>query len=709
MSIKSPHNSLCLGIFFLVFLLSHSSNALDILYEEIPVVLTPTRLKQSLADTPASVTVISKDTITALGVRNITDVLNLVPGMTVNVRNGGDTRVTYHSGNRSNPRRLQVLVDGIAIYEAWIAEVNWSLFPVPIQNIERIEVTRSPSTPAYGNNAFNGVINIITQHPEDSQGINMEYLDGGLNTNDWLVRFGHRLGSTHYRLTLDGQKDSGIDFSPFNEEGARDNRKIRRFNLYTSTAFDHKNSVDLFIRHNDGKFLQIKENEHGVRDISFPDVSLQQRAIGTQINYHATDHSQFIFKSSYHQSQQNQDRSTCIPIITLTEEFAAIFQLDSSLTDAILAGIIPVPDNEEELIALDNFWLKIAELGGLIQALSETCGNTNQDIEANRLNIELQNTYSFSNQLRLVSTLGHRDISAESETFLRDKASNKINYAAANIEYKPIPELTLNIGGILESESYSNTEFSPRLGVNFHINPRHTLRFIYSKAIRTPDIAEQEIDFRYTLRNLSIPVDGATTIQSPSLGSSTGNLNPERIRDYELGYYGHIYEEGLSFDIKLFDEQMRSLISNRLSIRDFDVDNNSSVDIQGLEMELHYQPIDKLQTRFTYVYFDHEYTNEREYFLAIKQSFSSLIHYRFKKNWQASLIYYHSEPKNNYYKNYEYSDMNINYRYAVTNQINIKANFRARHYFKDNSFDKGNLYEDETQYYLGLGLEIKLN
>ena len=44
-------------------------------------VLTPTRLRQALADVPASVTVVSADTIARLGIQSIVKALRLVPGM----------------------------------------------------------------------------------------------------------------------------------------------------------------------------------------------------------------------------------------------------------------------------------------------------------------------------------------------------------------------------------------------------------------------------------------------------------------------------------------------------------------------------------------------------------------------------------------------------------------------------------------------------
>ena len=55
----------------------------DFSSDPLPVVLTPTRLRQSLADVPASVTVITSAMLKDFAVRSLTDALRLVPGMIV--------------------------------------------------------------------------------------------------------------------------------------------------------------------------------------------------------------------------------------------------------------------------------------------------------------------------------------------------------------------------------------------------------------------------------------------------------------------------------------------------------------------------------------------------------------------------------------------------------------------------------------------------
>ena len=114
--------------------------------EPLPQVLTATRLKQSPAAVPGSMTVIDSALIHATGARDISELLRLVPGMMVGNISGNQAAVNYHGTNATEARRMQVLIDGRSVYRAGLATVDWSDIPVAMEDIERIEVFRGPNT-----------------------------------------------------------------------------------------------------------------------------------------------------------------------------------------------------------------------------------------------------------------------------------------------------------------------------------------------------------------------------------------------------------------------------------------------------------------------------------------------------------------------------------------------------------------------------------
>lgn len=132
---------------------------------DTPTVLSATRLSQSLFETPAAVTVIDRQMIEQTGVREIPELLRLVPGMVVGYESGSEAFVSFHGTSADLARRMQVLVDGRSIYQPLLASVDWIGLPLELADIERIEVIRGPNSSSWGANSFLAVVNIVRDTP----------------------------------------------------------------------------------------------------------------------------------------------------------------------------------------------------------------------------------------------------------------------------------------------------------------------------------------------------------------------------------------------------------------------------------------------------------------------------------------------------------------------------------------------------------------
>src|SRR5882724_6439382 len=102
-------------------------------------------------------------------------------------------------GFGENPfsNRILLLVDGAPYNSGDTGGLPLSpafdLFPV--QNIKRIEVVRGPGSSLYGENAYWGVINIVTLSGEDLAGGNAEIYGGGVrDTTSVTAQYGKRFG-----------------------------------------------------------------------------------------------------------------------------------------------------------------------------------------------------------------------------------------------------------------------------------------------------------------------------------------------------------------------------------------------------------------------------------------------------------------------------------------------------------------------------------
>ncbi|MFM2296014.1 MAG: hypothetical protein RLZZ350_2427 [Verrucomicrobiota bacterium] len=152
---------------------------------------TASRYQQTLAQAPASVSIVTHDEIVKLGHRSLAEILSGVRGLYV----AYDRNYTY-LGVRGFSRpgdynsRILVLVDGQRVNDGIFDQAPLGTdFPVDVDLIDRVEVVRGPSSAVYGNNAFFGVINVITRRGAQLNGVEASLALGSWET--WHGRFSY--------------------------------------------------------------------------------------------------------------------------------------------------------------------------------------------------------------------------------------------------------------------------------------------------------------------------------------------------------------------------------------------------------------------------------------------------------------------------------------------------------------------------------------
>jgi iron complex outermembrane receptor protein len=183
---------------------------------DMPTVLTASRLSQPLMDAPNSTNVIDRKQIEASGYHNISDLFRLVPGFYVGQKRGWSHNVS-HTFADEFARHIQVMVDGRTIYLATIGGVRWDTLPLSIDDIERIEVVRGPNAASFGANAFTGIINIITRHPDDVAGRMLHLAAGDHDHREAWFRWAGRTNNGSHRVTLGERRDGGFTYQDDDE------------------------------------------------------------------------------------------------------------------------------------------------------------------------------------------------------------------------------------------------------------------------------------------------------------------------------------------------------------------------------------------------------------------------------------------------------------------------------------------------------------
>ena len=394
-----------------------------------PHVLTPSRLPQRLDEAPGAVTVIDRAMIEASGARRLVDVLRLIPGFQVGYKTNRLPTAAYHGLNDEYARRTLLLLNGQRIFQYSRGVIEWNNLPVPLENIERIEIVRGPAAAAYGSNALQAVIDIQTGSATEYVGFSGRMTDGGGGIADRFLRHGGRLGSMDYALSLASSGDDGYD------------------NLWD----DRRNTNGSFLGEMPlgGGELQAQagfaRGDYQIQDL--------EPAWPTDLrDFPVTDHFQSL---RWRRPGAANDEW----VVTLSHN--AFHYGDRGFSsDRILPGVT---------LRFDY------------------------DIREERYEADVQYLRRFSDRWQTVTGAGHyREMVRSPHYFDTDAAlDNAVSWLFGHGEYRLDPAWVFNVGAMVEHSSLTRSWLTlPRFSVHYHLDDRQTLRVAYSTGSRQPTLYE---------------------------------------------------------------------------------------------------------------------------------------------------------------------------------------------------------------------------
>lgn len=624
----------------------------DSLELSYPTVITPTRLVQALSDVPASVTIITAEMIERFGVRSVPEALHLVPGMSVVHATGPDYRISYHGTNTLSPRRMNVLIDGISVYRPAFSEVVWSQLPIAIEDVERIEVTRGPNSASYGPNSMLAVVNIITRNPND---LPLAHVAGTIGTNGvraLTARTSLRFGDTAIGVTASTARDRGFDTLTQDAAG-HDSLKVERLALRSQSRIGPETT-----------FTVLASVARGTAEVpfidnfqqSYPDRRFEDSYAAGNLTTQLAQNHELSLRIDHARQSNRQSWRSCLPTVALLPEMFALWRASPRYANDVLAGRVPTGGAPaEDALALAAI-AAIRSLG--TSAFAPRCVLANQDVVQRRLDLELQDTYVFSDRLRIVGGLGFRQQSGDSQTYLGGKQGSTVRWLFANVEYRPVKPLTLNVGGYAERNSLSPSTFSPRAAANVRLAPGHTLRLVLANGTRSPDIQEQRTNWSYRFQDVTPPLNGSSTAVFYQSRTGPGNLRSERIRSRELGYLWNAQSVGLLLDARLFDDRLSELISERTNLAGPPPTNSGSVRLSGAELQLGLRLLQGWEGYANYAYLDNrDATNVFERTQWSRHSGAVGLSRDFGDGWQAAVAYAGQSGNGHQQSSYGRSDL----------------------------------------------------
>lgn len=547
---------------------------------ELPTVISATRLKQPLNESPVSTTIIDRQMIEASGAQTIPDLLRLVPGFTVGYMSGNYPVATYHGQSERYSRRLQVLIDGRSVYLPTLSGISWSDLVITLDDIERIEVIRGPNAASYGNNSFQAVVSITTRHASIDRGTYIKTTIGSHKTADAIYRYAGRTEDMDYRISLGTKNNDGTDL-------------LRDFTEtdYASYRIDYQLNNDTQLMYQGG----YQDSEYG---------NLQESD-----DYTPTD----------------QEVDTAYQHLRLEHTFdsgnSLALQYYYNLTESYRSSYLTTFDLSA--LGIDPFDVY----------------NT-VDLPSERHDLEATYYMQPSHDLRLVlgGSVRLDKISANSVFDPGTDNSLMLYRGYSHGEYAINDSLLMNAGVMIEKNDISGTDVAPRLAFLYHPNPQHSFRAGVSKATRTPVLFD-EIGYYALTQTLTVNNGDPLPENDPTyqqLGSDTlveveyfspGGIESEEITSYELGWMINLLDNRLTLDFKLFHDISKKLITELEQDSNVPTenigyispnhegakysDNAASTRTRGLEFYSDYRIAHNLRlyTFFAYLLIDAEKTN----------------------------------------------------------------------------------------------------
>ncbi|MCO5260167.1 MAG: TonB-dependent receptor [Crocinitomicaceae bacterium] len=130
------------------------------------IIIQGNRIQLPFSQQNRDIVVIDSKVIETLPVKSLNEILSYVPGVDIRQRSpwGGQADVSINGGSFD---QTLVLLNGLKIIDPQTGH-NMMNLPISPDAIERIEIMKGAAASAYGINALNGVINIITKQPDAS-------------------------------------------------------------------------------------------------------------------------------------------------------------------------------------------------------------------------------------------------------------------------------------------------------------------------------------------------------------------------------------------------------------------------------------------------------------------------------------------------------------------------------------------------------------
>jgi len=448
--------------------------------EEETFVVSASRVKENIKKTSASVNVIDEEMIEVSGIKNISELLNTVPGISVTQGNIFFNEIEVRGIKDFTSKQVLFMIDGHSI-DALL--LNGGAAPIldkiSLDNIKRVEIVKGPASALYGANAFTALINIITKDAADINGVIVNSKIGSYNTKE--------------------------------------------INLLYGKQFDELSLVaNINVKDTDGNKVYVKQDRANKSATNNP--YLKQLTANIKVNY-----KDFYMNSMYLKRDDGEHFGPLGEIAVENDPKLDYLFIETGYNKQITEKLNLSTRLYFDKYKFDNYWHLLTIPADLKMKNSLT--NEKNGIESlltykvnTKLTSILGATYEKHKQYDVETIVNSVNLSNTSNTFAPNVNRNMWALYTNNI-YDLSDNIRLTVG--IRHDNYSDfgSNTAPRGGLSWQINNNNILKAIYGEGFRTPTFAESYNASAVIQGNTNLTPEKVKTYELSYENSSIANLN----------------------------------------------------------------------------------------------------------------------------------------------------------------------------------------
>ncbi|WP_396195957.1 TonB-dependent receptor plug domain-containing protein [Flavobacterium sp.] len=448
---------------------------------------------------------------------------------------------------------VMILIDGQPLFGRSAGTLN--LGRITINNIDRIEIVKGASSCLYGSEALAGVVNIITKKPEITEKLKtkVSYKYASFNTNDVST-------TVEY-----GKKKIGLELfaNYFNTDG---------YNL------------------SDNSFTQTVE--------PYSNFTIQPKI---KINF--SEAVNLLINSRIY--NQNQDYKSEVNV----EKYSGESQINEWNNSLLLNHQIS-----------DKFKLVYDFYATNYKAREFLNDASNQLFDESKFNQwfyrpEIRTHYKTGNNIISFGT--GLNVETLDRTFFETKAKLNSEYIFGQLEWFLKEKWNVLVGFRYDNHHQYESQFSPKLGINYKWNESFSLKTSVGYGYKAPDLRQLYLDFTnsavgYTVLGYNVAEERLAELSSQGQLLFSNNftfsnpLKPES--SVNLNFGGYYKKKNVTIDYNLFYNSIKNLIDTKAIAQKtngqnvFSYFNVDRIFTYGLEVNSTYKTSSNLTLSIGYQY-----------------------------------------------------------------------------------------------------------